>query len=223
MADQDPGSTRVSYPVSVWIEPSLEQRNRLTAFFRFFLALPHLILVGGPVATIATIGYGTEGGGRIEFGSGGLLSPVVALAVLAAWVAIVVTARHPDALRRFARWYLRWRIQAIAYLTLLRDEYPPFGGGEYPAGLEAARPAAPRNRLTVFFRLLLVLPHLIVVGFLGVAWSVTTALAWAWILVTGEYPKMLYGFGIGVLAWTTRVEAYSLLLTDDYPPFTLRA
>jgi hypothetical protein len=59
------------------------------------------------------------------------------------------------------------------------------------------------------------------VWLLGAAWGVTTLVAWLAILVTGRYPKALYEFGIGVLRWTTRVEAYLLLLTDEYPPFTL--
>ena len=37
-----------SYPVAYDVEPQLHDRNRLTVFFRFFLAIPHLILVGGP-------------------------------------------------------------------------------------------------------------------------------------------------------------------------------
>jgi hypothetical protein len=49
-----------------------------------------------------------------------------------------------------------------------------------------------------------------------------TAFAWAAIFLTGRFPRALYGFGLGVLAWTVRVEAYILLLRDEYPPFTLR-
>jgi hypothetical protein len=55
------------------------------------------------------------------------------------------------------------------------------------------------------------------------AWAFTTAIAWVVILFTGRYPATLYGFAIGVLAWSVRVEAYMLLLRDEYPPFTLRA
>jgi hypothetical protein len=224
MATQEESTaSRPRYPVSVWIDPAMQGRNRLTTFFRFFLAIPHLLLVGAPVATVTSISYSTEAGSRVEIGSGGLLSAVVAIALVFAWIAIVVTARHPQALWRLARWYLRWRVRAIAYFTLLRDEYPPFGEGPYPAGLDVEPPAGPRNRLTVFFRIILALPHLVLLGLLGVVWSFTTALAWVFILVTGDYPETLYGFGIGVLAWTTRVEAYTLLLTDAYPPFTLRA
>lgn len=213
----------VAYPVTVRVQPMLEERNRLTTAFRFFLALPHLILVGGPVAVISSAGWGTDGGAELGSGSGGLLGMVVAVASVIAWFAIVFAARHPEGLWKLASFYLRWRVRAIAYMTLLRDEYPPFGEGTYPADLEIPRPGEPRDRLTVAFRILLALPHLFALWFLSLAWAFTTAVAWVVILFTGRYPETLYGFALGVLAWTMRVEAYMLLLRDEYPPFTLRA
>ena len=140
-----------------------------------------------------------------------------------AWFAILFTGRHPDGLWKLAAFYLRWRVRALAYLTLLRDEYPPFGDDDYPAGLVLSAPEGPRPRLTVAFRFVLALPHLFVLWLLSMAWAFTTAIAWIAILLTGRFPETLYGFGIGVLAWDTRVEAYMLLLLDEYPPFTLRA
>ncbi|HEU0013848.1 MAG TPA: DUF4389 domain-containing protein [Longimicrobium sp.] len=82
-------------------------------------------------------------------------------------------------------------------------------------------PDAPRDRLTVGFRIILAIPHLLAVWVLGVAWGLATVIAWFAILFTGRYPAGLYGFAVGVLRWTTRVEAYLLLLHDDYPPFSL--
>jgi hypothetical protein len=109
----------------------------------------------------------------------------------------------------------------VSYAALLRDEYPPFGEGAYPAALELEPPAGPRDRLTVGFRLLLVLPHILALWVLGVAWALSTFVAWCSILLTREYPKSLYTFGVGMLRWNLRVEAYLLLLRDEYPPFSL--
>ncbi|MEO8540020.1 MAG: DUF4389 domain-containing protein [bacterium] len=53
------------------------------------------------------------------------------------------------------------------------------------------------------------------------AWFVTSVIAWFAILFTGEYPQGLYNFGMGVFRWQIRVEAYLLLLVDQYPPFSL--
>lgn len=220
--DEVPG-TDTLYPAVIVVPPATENRNRVTTFFRFFLALPHIILVGAPVAYVAGIDWTTDSGLEWETGgSGGLVSVVVFFVACISWLSIVLTARHPDWAWRLGAWYLRWRVRAVAYMTLLRDEYPPFGDGDYPADFRIQPPAGPRNRLTVFFRILLALPHLLVLSLLGVAWSFTTAVAWLMILLTGRYPEPLYGFALGVLAWTTRVEAYLLLLRDEYPPFTLR-
>jgi hypothetical protein len=222
--EDERGSEAARYPVAISVAPALEDRNRLTAAFRFFLALPHLILVGAPVAMATSVNWGTDSGSGWEFSSsGGLLSIVAGFAAIVAWFAILFAGRHPEGLWKLSLYYLRWRVRAAAYLTLLRDEYPPFGEGLYPVDVEAAQPEGHRDRVSVGIRLILAIPHIFVLGFLGVAWAFTTAVAWAFILFTGRYPRTLYGFGIGVLAWTARAEAYILLLRDEYPPFTLRA
>ncbi len=213
----------VDYPVTVGIRPQVEGRNRLTAAFRFFLSIPHLLLVGGPVAIFGSIDWSTEGHWHLGYGSGGALGVVAGLCACIAWFAIVFAGRHPDGLWKLCSFYLRWRARAIAYATLLVDDYPPFGDGAFPVELHLSRPEGPRDRLTVFFRVLLVLPHAFVLCLLSLVWAFTTAVAWAAILITGRYPASLYGFAIGVLAWSLRVEAYALLMRDEYPPFTLRA
>jgi hypothetical protein len=106
-------------------------------------------------------------------------------------------------------------------MALLRDEYPPFGDEPYPAALDVTQREAPRNRVSVAFRIILVIPHLIAIALLGIAWGITSVIAWFAILFTGRFPEGLYRFGVGVLQWNIRVEAYLLLLHDDYPPFSL--
>jgi hypothetical protein len=50
---------------------------------------------------------------------------------------------------------------------------------------------------------------------------VILVIAWFAILITGRYPKALFGFGVGVIRWSFRVNAYSYLMADKYPPFSL--
>jgi hypothetical protein len=220
-----PGSSPKAYPAAVTVEGALEERNRLTTLFRLILALPHLFLVGGPVLFGITGGMAmNEGADTAASGfGGGLIGILVVVAAVIHWVVLVVAARSSDPLWRLTAFFLRWRVRAIAYLMLLRDEYPPFGDAPYPVRLTVGVPEDPRNRLTVFARLLLVVPHLIVLWFLNLAWFITTVVGWFAILATGRFPAPLYDFGAGVLRWNTRVEVYTLLLRDEYPPFRLEA
>lgn len=217
----EPAHRRGSYPADVRVEPAARGRNRLTTFFRIPLSIPHLLLVGGPMAATLSWETGQRDGLSFAWGGAGLLGAVAVLCAWIAWFAILITTRHPQGLWDLAAYYLRWRVRAVAYIALLRDEYPPFGEHAYPVGLELARPDAPRDRLTVAFRVILAIPHIIAVWVLGLAWGLTTLIAWVAILITGDYPEPLYTFGLGVLRWNTRVEAYLLLLRDEYPPFAL--
>jgi uncharacterized protein DUF4389 len=48
--------------------------------------------------------------------------------------------------------------------------------------------------------------------------------AWFAILLTGRYPRGLFGFVVGAMRWANRVSGYAaLLVTDEYPPFRLEA
>lgn len=209
-------------PLELHVQPALRNRNRLTTLFRLVLAIPHLILVGGPIAGALSWGWRNDAARNPGWtANGGVLGAVAAIAAFIAWFAIVFTGRHPDGLWDLAAFYLRWRVRATAYVSLLRDEYPPFGDDAYPAELMIRRPVAPRDRLSVAFRLILVLPQLVVLWAVSVAWAVTTVVAWFAILFTGSYPAALYDFAVGALRWNIRVEAYLLLLHDQYPPFSL--
>jgi hypothetical protein len=208
------------HPVRLRVVPDLTDRNRLTVAFRCILAIPHLLLVGGPIAAFITWSS-NDGGVQHSWGAGGVLGAVAFVCAIIAWFAIVFTAEAPNGLWKLSAFYLRWRVRSSAYMALLRDEYPPFGDGEYPVEVDIPVPLEPRDRLGVAFRPILAIPHLIAVWALGLAWAVTIVIAWFAILFTGSYPRALYEFGLGVLRWTTRVEAYLLLLVDAYPPFTL--
>jgi hypothetical protein len=57
--------------------------------------------------------------------------------------------------------------------------------------------------------------------FLVIGWFVTRLVALFSILFTGSCPRSLYPFGAPVMRWALRVEAYLVLLVDQYPPFAL--
>jgi hypothetical protein len=108
--------------------------------------------------------------------------------------------------------------------------YPSYPA--YPAGppLQLAQPApvhvavgesAQQHRATVAFRLILVIPHLFLLCFLGIAALVIAFLGWWGALFTGRLPEFAVAYLSGFIRWRLRVWAYLYLLTDVYPPFTL--
>jgi hypothetical protein len=206
------------YPVAVSIAPQMANRDRLTVAFRLVLALPHLILVGGVVTTVWSLGSNDI---VSLSGNTGILGAIAWVLAIVSWFTIILSGEHVAGIREFTMFVLRWRARSIAYSMLLVDDYPPFGDGPYPASLAIVDPAGARNRLTVGLRLLLVIPHAVVLFFVTLAWWITSVIAWAAILITGSYPGGLYTFGAGAFRWTMRVEAYFLLLVDEYPPFSL--
>ena len=86
--------------------------------------------------------------------------------------------------------------------------------------LVAAGPVKQR-RLTVAFRLILVIPHIFVLFFVNLAGFVVAFLGWWGALFTGRLPAFAVSYLSGLARWNTRVYGYLYLLTDAYPPFTL--
>jgi len=212
----------MAYPVSYSIQRP-DQYNRLTVLFRLILVIPHAILVGAGGVTFLNFTLSQHFGGGNSYVPiiySGLLTVVLEILVFIAWFAILFTGRFPQSFQGFCIMIFRWTQNVGAYVYLLADPYPPFGPGPYPLDLQI-QPADEHNRLTTFFRIILVIPHAIVLFFLGIAAGVLTVVAWFAILITGQYPEAFYEFVVGVLRWSARVTAYMYLFVDEYPPFSL--
>jgi hypothetical protein len=88
----------------------------------------------------------------------------------------------------------------------------------YPVTFEADY-VEQRNRLTTFFRLILMIPAAIVLYVFLIVAYIAIVIAWFAIVLTGHYPPGLYKFVADVNRFLARVTAYGVLLTDVYPPF----
>lgn len=177
--------------------PHPDHLSRLLIFVKFFLAIPHLLILYA-------------------------LNAVFSIITFVAFFAILFTQQYPPGLFKFAVGIARWRHNVGAYVMLLRDEYPPFSmdAGNYAVAFDVAPPSDLR-RWMIFVKWLLIIPNLIVLIVLGIGVCVTTIIAWFAILFTGNYPESLFKFAVGVTRWGARANAYVYLMTDSYPPFSM--
>ena len=167
-------------------------RSRLTVFFRLLLVIPHAIVLY--VWGIVTV-----------------------IALVLAWLVGIFTGRVPDGLHNFMASYVRYQTRVTAYFLILADPYPPFGsGGTYPVDVEIA-PAAKQSRLTVFFRMLLAIPALILAYVFLLGLEIVAFFGWIVSMITGKMPEGLENLGTYCLRWETQTRAYTMLLTGRYP------
>lgn len=214
--------TGSSYPARLEIEHP-DQLDRLSTFFRLIWVIPIAIVSGlltwGGNTTYTVV---TEAGETVstvtETGGG-----VVGGLFLTTMLMIVFRQRYPRWWFDFARELTRFGARIGTYLVLLTDRYPSTVE-EQSVHLDLDYPDVENdlNRWLPLVKWLLAIPHYIVLAFLWVAVLFVVFIAWIVILFTGRYPTGIFDFVVGVGRWTLRVNAYAfLLLTDDYPPFSL--
>jgi hypothetical protein len=204
-----------------------EKLDRLTTFFRVLWIIPIAIILGlisGAGQTITNTVFLNEAGEvirRTQQTAGGLVAGLIAATALM----ILFRQLYPRWWFDFSRELTRFEARVGAFATLLTDRYPSTVD-EQSVHLELDYPNAKTdlNRWLPLVKWLLVIPHYFVLFFLSIASIFAVILAWFAILLTGRYPRSLFDFNVGVSRWWLRVAAYAfLLVTDRYPPFSLKA
>lgn len=147
---------------------------------------------------------------------------------LISWFAIVFTGRLPEGLANFQCLVIRYQARAYSYVLWLREPYPAFDfsmtpadpGGD-PVRVDIRPQLEDRNRGTVAFRFLLVIPVAIFLAVVAFAASVVGLLGFFAVLFTGRWPEGMRRFIVGTFRLGVRVYAYAYLLVDEYPPFSV--
>ena len=85
---------------------------------------------------------------------------------------------------------------------------------QYPIQLDVDYPDRPLNRFSSFFRVIFIIPILVVIALIGDLLSFPTLLM---ILFRQKYPRWWYDWNVALLNFTNRVTAYFFLLGDEYP------
>ena len=211
-----PARLQIDYPESL---------DRWTTFFRLIYIIPIAIILSlltQAGETVTTRIFLNEAGEVVNITretAGGLVSGLF----MATLLMILVRQRYPRWWFDFVRELTRFEARVGAYMALLTDQYPSTVD-EQSVHLEIDYPDVETdlNRWMPLVKWFLAIPHYIVLAFLSVAAVFAVIVAWFAILITGEYPRTLFDFAVGVSRWWLRVNAYVfLLVTDQYPPFSL--
>ena len=195
MAEMTTTSSSASYPVSFDVEYPGEL-SRWLIFVKGLLAIPHFIIIYA--RAIAT-----------------------SVVTIIAWFAILFTKRYPREMFTFVVNVNRWNANVMSYIFLLRDDYPPFSWepDQYPVTFDIEYPEE-LSRWLIFVKWLLAIPHIIIIYFLFLVALLALVGAWLSILFTKKFPQSWFNFIVGVLRWQFRVNAYTNLMLDEYPPFS---
>ncbi len=196
-----------------------EQLDRLTTLLRLIWGIPILIILG--LLTNASTSRTIDAAGNVVETSGGGIAAGLTVATV---LMIVFRQKYPRWWFDFALELGRFSARVGAYMLLLTDRYPSTTETQ-GVQLDVDYPDAEGglNRWLPLVKWLLAIPHYIVLMVLMVLVVIVTIIAWFIILFTGSYPRGLFDFVVGTLRWGTRVWAYAfLLVTDVYPPFSLK-
>jgi hypothetical protein len=204
------------HPVRFSVDYPDRDLDRLSSAFRIFTVIPIAIVVG----VIGGYTGSWDGGGdaqTVAIGGTGLL-------FLPPLLMILFREKYP-------RWWFDWNLELLrftnrvgTYFALMSDRYPSTDERQW-VHLDFPYPDVRRdlNRWLPLVKWLLAIPHYIVLFFLYIAVIVVVIGAWFAILFSGRYPRGIFEFVEGVIRWHNRVVAYAfILVTDKYPPFTLR-
>jgi hypothetical protein len=204
------------YPLTFAVDYPDRSLNRLSTAFRIFTIIPIALLA----ALLEGGSFGAQAGASgARYAAGGI-------GILVVPVVLMLLFR-----KKYPRWWYDWNLQLTrfsnriaVYFALMDDRYPSTDE-QQSVHLDFPYPDAEHDlsRGLPLIKWLLAIPHYIILIFLTIAAFFAAIVAWFAVLFTGRYPRSVFDFIEGVIRWHNRVGAYAfLLITDQYPPFSLR-
>jgi len=169
---------------------------------RSILVIPHLILLA-------------------------LVTILVSIQLLLTWIPVLLLGRFPGWGYRWVGGYLGWAARVGAYVSLLSPEYPPFSlsGEGYPVRVRYDEGVRIFRLwgipiLGTALRAILLIPHFIILWFVGLLSALLLLFTWVPVLFMGRQSDLIYSIVGGTTRWWLRVAAYLFKMVDRYPPFS---
>ena len=154
-----------------------------------------------------------------------LASTLLNAALVVGWTGVFWRKKYPAWAFAGAAGALDYYARFASYWLLLSDTFPGMDREASPVRLDFDAP--PRGSISrwrvILWKSALLIPHLFFLGALATGLWVVTVIAWFGILFTGNYPRGLFGFSVGVLRWQFRITAYFASFNDRFPPYSLSA
>jgi hypothetical protein len=199
-----------SYPVNVTY-PAQQSYNRFWAIpvvgyvVKWIILIPHLLI-------LAILGY------------------VLPILTLVTWIPVLASGQYPNWGYGFFTGYIRWSNRVQAFMWGLSDLYPSFGFADQYGYADTTALFVYPERPSRFFaipivgivaKMIMLIPHFVILYALLLLSVLAHLLTWIPVLTTGQYPDWGRNLVGGTIRWYSRVMAYTLGITDQYPPFKL--
>ena len=179
--------------------PWQERQSRLTTFFRWATAIPSLVWLA-------------------------IWSIALWVTVPISWFALLFTGRYPESLYELHASWARYATHTYGYAYLGTDHWPGFSGSpdvDHPVRLGIGPPLPAYDRLKVGLRLIFMIPVVLIAYAMNLVAQIAAFISWFAILFTGKQPRGVYSMLHLGLSYQQRALPYYLLLTEDWPSFTV--
>jgi hypothetical protein len=216
------------YPIDLEL-PEPGPQSRWKTLLRLFLAIPALILasaLGGGVS----VNFGTSRGGNSRYSSAGSRGALSLTCAVLGWFAILARGRMPKGLRDASAYGIGYGAQSLAYLLLVTDRYPDADPTamlhevdrppEHVVRLVGNADDLRFSRLTVFFRILLAVPHIVWLLLWGIVTFFAVIANWFVTLFRGTPARGLHAFITRYVRYQLHVYAFLYLVANPFPGFT---
>jgi hypothetical protein len=175
---------------AVFGEP--ERQSRWSVFFRGILLIPLAVVL--LIRAIA-----------VEF------------LVIIGWFCALVTGHLPARPASYIARSVQVQIRVQAYGSLMLDKYPPLSLDDHEYPVEVSFNPGRVARLSVLFRLILLIPAAIVENVVTGGFFIAAFFVWLVVLIRGKMPNNLFDALAAMLRYSARYMGYLLMVSSAYP------